>query len=198
MKKVIIAVLLLVIGAVVTTLEISQINHAKQDDRIWVVVTQNDLNAGHQISDKDIILKSIPKDLQTHDYYSDVSALNGKILKMDIGKGIIINTMMVSEQKKHEPELGKAITAIKLQPEEILCWEVVSGDVITLVAVGNENTVFELGEFTVKGVYYQNSNSESKYDDTPVYLLVEGSKDQIKSIIKLRGSGKIEGIKVGS
>lgn len=198
MKKIIIAVILLVTGAVVTTLEISQINYAKQDDRVWVVVTQSDLNAGHQLGDKDVLLKAIPKDMQTQDYFSDALALKGKVLKMDVGKGIIINADMLSEQKRHEPEPGKAITAIKLQPEEILCWEVENGDVITLVAIGNENTVLVLGEFTVKGVYYQNSNSESKYDDTPVYLLVEGSKDQIKAVIKQRGVGKIEGIKVGS
>ncbi len=198
MKKIIASILLLLIGATITTLEISAINHAKEEDFVWIVATQNDLPAGYQINAKDLMLVSIPKALETQYYYSSISELEGMTLNTDVGKGVILSAQMLRNSRKHVPEKGKAITAVKLAPEEILCWQIENGDVINLVAVDVENGLIELGEFTIKGVYYQDSNTESKYENSPVFILVEGKKEQIKSIIKHRGNRKIEGIKVGS
>lgn len=198
MKKIVAAVILLLIGVTITTIEISQINRAKQEDFVWIVAANDNLQAGYEISTKDLDLVSIPKVLVTQYYYSSVSDLDGMILNTDVGKGVILNSQMVRDTRNGEPEKGMAITAVKLAPEEILCWEVENGDVINLVAVDPNNGLIELGAFTIRGVYYQNSNAESKYENSPVFILVEGKKEQIKSIIKHRGNRKIEGIKVGS
>ncbi|HAS72954.1 MAG TPA: hypothetical protein DCS67_02285 [Clostridiales bacterium UBA8960] len=198
MKKTIIAIILLLLGSVITYVEIERIERSKNNDSVSVVVAKNDMKIGDVIQTKDLAMNMIPKDLKTMIYYSDVGELIGKSLRIDLSKDVIINEHMVKGEPFHDPGNGNAITAIKMLPEEILCWEVALGDAVSIISVSQEGNLYEIGQVIVKGVYYQNGNNESKYDNAPVYLLVEGTKEQIKTIIKHRKNGKIEGVKMGS
>lgn len=198
MKKTIVAVILLLLGSFITYFEVDRIERSKGDESVHVVVVKNNLKMGNVINVDDLQLKKIPRDLDTMYYYTNVDDIVGKSVSVDLYKDIILNKQMVSDKQFHDPSIGNAITAIKMLPEEILCWEVSMGDAIVIISVSKEGVVSEIGQVVVKGVYYQNSNQEAKYDNTPIFLLVEGTKEQIKSIIKHRNNGKIEGVKIGS
>jgi len=195
MKKIVIILFLLLCGGLITGFEIKQIKEAQMDARVPLVVLSETLEVGTLLSDSNLEIISIDKALAVENTYHQMADILGKTLAIGLTKGTILSQNMITEQTFFTPAKGHSISAIKLNPEEILCWEVRHGEEVELVHVSLEGVFKRIGKVIVKGNYDQEMMQKNNFSTVPVYVLVEGESAIIETLIQLRHEGRIEVIK---
>lgn len=189
MKKIIIIILLLLCGGLVTGFEINQIQSAQMNVRVPIVVLKETLEVGAILTSENVEIKEIHKEHATENTFSQIGDVVGKTLAIGLAKGTILNNTLITEQTFFTPAKGNSITALKLSPEAILCWEVTSGEVVELVHVNLEGKLRRIGKVVIKGYYDQEM---AQKNNLPAYVLVEGESHIIDDIIRSRDNGRIE------
>lgn len=192
MKKIILILLLGLCGVLITGFEINQIKAAHSDALIPVVVLKETLGVGAIITDENLEIMGIHEDLAVENTYTKASEVVGMTLAIGLPKGTILNKMLITEQTFFTPAKGHSITALKLNPEAIMCWEVTDGEVVELVHVSLEGQLSRIGKVTVKGFYDQALTHRNNLTSQPVFVLVEGDSHIIDDIIRFRDNGRIE------
>lgn len=196
MKKIIIVIALLICGSLITFIEISSIEKAHHIDQISVVMLKHAVEGGQILTEKDLMIKSVDQAIGNDQYTLSLDQVVGLSLIASMPSGTLINTALLSEKVYHRPEAGKAMTSIRLSPEEALCWEISVGETLELVHITEEQTLKYIGMAVVKGLYNQQLTVNDKQDHVPIYLLVEGSKKTVENLLSARGKGRIEVIKL--
>lgn len=187
---------LLLCGALITIVEIKSIAKANQEDQIPVVVLKHPVEAGQILSDKDVYLKKTDYTLGQELYIQDVDQVVGLSLIASMPAGTLINKALLTEKAYLSPEVGNALSSIKLSPEEALCWEISEGESLELVHISEEQILSYIGATVVKGVYTQQLKMNDSQELVPIYLLVEGDKKTIENLVRARGNGRIEVVKL--
>ncbi len=192
MKKIIIIILLLLCGGLITGFEIKQINVAQMDTRVPIVILKETLEVGSVLSTDNLEIINVDEALAVENTFYKVDDVVGKTLAIALTKGTILSTSMITEQTFFTPSKGHALTALKLSPESIMCWEVNNGEVVELVHVSLDGELRHIGKVVVKGYYDQEMVSDSNYTSLPLFILVEGERHIIDEIIRSRDNGRIE------
>ncbi len=193
MKRLITVGAVLLLGLVLTVIEINWIQNEKKMDTVPVVSLARDIEAGSTIKRTDLVIKEIDKSLWSDGYASKLEDVSGKTILISMESHSIITSGSLKENAYGSPESGNAITTIKLAPEEALCWTLATGEYVNVVLVDSALVLRDLGEVTVKGLY-DNYLMDS---DVPVYVLVEGKRKTIENIVSHREAGQMELLKRG-
>lgn len=192
MKRFAVIVILLTCGMLVTVLEVAQIQAARIDQHLPIVILKDDAEIGRILKNEDVEIKLVPTELVPASSFSSISEVVGKTLSIGLPSQTILSGDMIDEENYFMPSKGNSITAIKFNPEEVMCWEVTDGEILEIIHVNLDGLLSKIGAVTVKGYYNQNQSMDN---ESPVYLLVEGKPNIIEAIIKARGDGRIEAIK---
>lgn len=193
MKRLITVGAVLLLGLILTAVEINWIQNEKKMDTVPVVALTRSMEAGSTIKKTDLALKEIDKSLWSEGYTSKLDDALGKTALISMESHSVLTKASLKENAYGSPEKGNAITTIKLAPEEALCWTLSKGEPVNVVLVDSTLVLRDLGEVTVKGLY-DNYLMDS---DVPVYVLVEGSRKTIENIVSHRESGQMELLKRG-
>jgi hypothetical protein len=193
LKRLITVGAVLLLGLVLTVIEVNWIQNEKKNDTQPVVTLTRSIEAGSTIKKSDLTVKEIDKTLWSDGYVSKPEDVTGKTVLIGMESHSIITSGSLKENAYGLPETGNAITAIKLAPEEALCWTLATGEPVNVVLVDSTLVLRDLGEVTVKGLY-DNYLMDS---DVPVYVLVEGKRKTIENIVSHRESGQMELLKRG-
>jgi len=192
MKKIIIIILLLLCGGLITGFEIKQIKAAQMDVSVPIVVLKETLEVGTVLSFENLEIKEIHEALAVEDTVRLIDDVIGKTLAIGLTKGTILSKSMITEQTFLTPAKGHSITALKLNPEAIMCWEVTGGEVVDLIHVSLEGQLRRIGQVIVKGYYDQEMSQKNNFSSVPVFVLIEGKSHVIDEIIRSRDHGRIE------
>lgn len=192
MKKIAVILVLLACGILVTVIEVAQIKAARVDQHLPIVILKENAEIGRLLKTEDVEVKWVPSELVSASSFTNVTEVVGKTLSIGLPKQTILSGEMLDEENYFMPTMGNSITAIKFNPEEVMCWEVRSGEIVEIVHINLNGFLSKLGKVTVKGYYSQNHSMDN---ETPIYLLVEGKPKIIEAIIKARGDGRLEAIK---
>lgn len=193
MKRIITVGAVLLLGLILTIMEINWIQKESKTDTVPVVSLTRSLEAGSTIQKNDVVIMEIDKSSWSEGYVSKLEDVTGKTLLIGLESHSIINNGSLKENAYGSPDSGNAITAIKLAPEEAICWSLSTGESVNVVLVDSTLVLKDLGEVTVKGLY-DNYLLDS---DVPVYVLVEGKRKTIENIVSHRESGQMELLKRG-
>ncbi len=193
MKRLITVGAVLLLGLILTVMEINWIQNEKKMDTVPVVALTKSVEAGSTIKRTDLAIKEIDKSLWSEGYVSKLEDVAGKTLLVGMEGHSVVTKGSLKENAYASPESGNALTTIKLAPEEALCWTLSTGEPVNVVLVDSMLVLRDLGEVTVKGLY-DNYLMDS---DVPVYVLVEGSRKTIENIVTHRESGQMELLKRG-
>lgn len=192
MKKIIIIVLLLLCGGLITGFEIKQINEAQMETHVPIVILKETLEVGSILSNENLEILNIDEALAAENTFCQIDEVEGKTLAITLTKGTILSSSMITEQTFFTPSKGHALTALKLSPEAVMCWEVMSGEEVELVHVSLEGQLGHIGKVVVKGYYDQEMVQKSNFTSLPIFILVEGERHIIDEVIRLRDNGRIE------
>lgn len=192
MKKFAVIMVLLTCGMLVTVFEVAQIKAARVDEHLPIVILKDDAEIGRILKNEDVEIKLVPTKLVPTSSFSNISEVVGKTLSIGLPSQTILSGEMIDEENYFMPSNGNSITAIKFNPEEVMCWEVTDGEILEIVHVNLDGFLSKIGDVTVKGYYNQNQSIDN---ESPIYLLVEGKPKIIEAIIKARGDGRLEAIK---
>ena len=192
MKKFAVIMVLLTCGMLVTVFEVAQIKAARVDEHLPIVILKDDAEIGRILKNEDVEIKLVPTKLVPTSSFSNISEVVGKTLSIGLPSQTILSGEMIDEENYFMPSIGNSITAIKFNPEEVMCWEVTDGEILEIVHVNLDGFLSKIGDVTVKGYYNQNQSIDN---ESPIYLLVEGKPKIIEAIIKARGDGRLEAIK---
>lgn len=192
MKKFAVIMVLLTCGMLVTVFEVAQIKAARVDEHLPIVILKDDAEIGRILKNEDVEIKLVPTKLVPTSSFSNISEVVGKTLSIGLPSQTILSGEMIDEENYFMPSKGNSITAIKFNPEEVMCWEVTDGEILEIVHVNLDGFLSKIGDVTVKGYYNQNQSIDN---ESPIYLLVEGKPKIIEAIIKARGDGRLEAIK---
>lgn len=192
MKKIVIIILLLLCGGLITGFEIKQINAAQLTAQVPIVILKETLEVGAVLNAQNVEIKEIDRDLADENTYCEIGDVVGKTLAINLPKGTILNKMLITEQTFFTPAKGHSITALKLSPEAIMCWEVTNGESVELVHVSLEGELRRIGEVVIKGYYDQEMLQKNSLSNLPAFVLVEGESSIIDEIIRSRDNGRIE------
>lgn len=201
MKHILIIISLIIGSLVLTGYEVNQINHAKQEDKIDVFVTSHALTAGTMIEEKDIDSIKIDHSLMSEHLISDKSALIGMTIKVDLPEKTILNRAFFTERTQYEPSPENALTTLKLNAEEAMCWRIEKGEQVSLMYIDLNFEGLLLGEIIIKGVFYENmvERQDPGKNETallPSFVVIEGKSSVIDKVVELRGNGRFEIVKI--
>ncbi len=197
MKKILIVVLLFLCGGLLTFVEMKHINNQKMDYTTNVVALKHDLAEGIEIKEDDLQIVSIPNAIYNKNYFQNKNEIIGNTLAIALNESSLINKNMLLEKSYYLPSKGNAMTSLRLTPEEMLCWEIEIGENVHIVHVALEGVLSILGQVTIKGIYDQNLDQNVNIKNMmPTFILIEGKKNIIETIISKRGVGRLEVIKM--
>ncbi len=201
MKHILIIISLIIGSLVLTGYEVNQINHAKQEDKIDVFVTSHALTAGTMIEEKDIDSIKIDHSLMSEHLITDKSALIGMTIKVDLPEKTILNRAFFTERTQYEPSPENALTTLKLNAEEAMCWRIEKGEQVSLMYIDLNFEGLLLGEIIIKGVFYENmvERQDTGKNETallPSFVVIEGKSSVIDKVVELRGNGRFEIVKI--
>lgn len=201
MKHILIIISLIIGSLVLTGYEVNQINHAKQEDKIDVFVTSHALTAGTMIEEKDIDSIKIDHSLMSEHLITDKSALIGMTIKVDLPEKTILNRAFFTERTQYEPSPENALTTLKLNAEEAMCWRIEKGEQVSLMYIDLNFEGLLLGEIIIKGVFYENmvERQDPGKNETallPSFVVIEGKSSVIDKVVELRGNGRFEIVKI--
>lgn len=201
MKHILIIISLIIGSLVLTGYEVNQINHAKQEDKIDVFVTSHALTAGTMIEEKDIDSIKIDHSLMSEHLITDKSALIGMTIKVDLPEKTILNRAFFTERTQYEPSPENALTTLKLNAEEAMCWRIEKGEQVSLMYIDLNFEGLLLGEIIIKGVFYENmvERQDPGKNETallPSFVIIEGKSSVIDKVVELRGNGRFEIVKI--
>lgn len=201
MKHILIIISLIIGSLVLTGYEVNQINHAKQEDKIDVFVTSHALTAGTLIEEKDIDSIKIDHSLMSEHLITDKSALIGMTIKVDLPEKTILNRAFFTERTQYEPSPENALTTLKLNAEEAMCWRIEKGEQVSLMYIDLNFEGLLLGEIIIKGVFYENmvERQDTGKNETallPSFVVIEGKSSVIDKVVELRGNGRFEIVKI--
>lgn len=195
MKKIALIIGLLLCSFIITGLEINKINAAKDLKQTQIVILNRDLKAGEVITSSDLSVVKMPSDLTGDSNFYDKFEIEGNTLALDMPANTVLVKEMIIEHAFFVPESGNGITAIKLNPEEAMCWAVNTGESVIVHFVDLKGEVFEIGEVFVKGNFDQSLSQNTNHTSVPVFLLIEGKYEIVQKIIASRNLGRIEIVK---
>lgn len=201
MKHILIIVCLIIGSLVLTGYEVNQINLAKQDEKVDVFVTAHVLTAGTQIEEKDIDSIKMDKALMNEHMIIDKAAIIGMTIKLDLPEKTLLNQAFFTEKTHYEPSPEHAMTTLKLNAEEAMCWRLEKGERVSLMYIDLNFEGLLLGEIIVKGIF--NENMVERHDEDknetgllPSYVVIEGKSTVINKVVELRGNGRFELVKI--
>jgi len=192
MKKYAVIFALLISGILITLLEVRSIQSAREDQHLQTVVLTNAVEVGQELKLEDLTLQKVPQDLVPLRAYDDVSEVIGKTISIGMPGKTIITMDLLDENRYFMPSKGQSITAIRFNPEEVMCWEVNNGEAVEIIHIDTQGNLKALGNVIVKEFYDQNQSTELAI---PTYMLVEGKSSVIEGIIRARGNGRLEAVK---
>lgn len=190
-KKIIAIVALMMISFLLTGYQINQINMAKEDVWVSVVILKADLEVGMRIEQSHLTMGLIHKDQMIKGTFNEKESIVGQTLIVNMPKNTVISKDMLKEQTYHAPEKGHSITTIKLTPDASLCWQFLDGEWVEVLSVNLEGMITTLGKVKIKEVFDQNVEQVG----VPVYVIVEGAHRVVEKIVSHRASERLEFIK---
>lgn len=204
MKQILMIVCLIIGSLVLTGYEVNQINLAKQEEKVDVFVSSHALTSGSQIEEKDIVTIQVDKSLMSEHLITDKTALLGLTVKVDLPEKTLLNQAFFTERTHYEPSPEHAITTLKLNAEEAMCWRLEKGEQVSLIYVDLNFKDLILGEITIKGIFNENMVERHDMDKggisetglLPSFVVIEGKTSVINNVIALRGNGRFELVKI--
>lgn len=191
MRKLFLVAAVLLVGLLLTAMEVKWIQNEKNTELIQVVGVINPLDAGEILERGNLTMYELLLN-QYHDgYYRDYESVVGKTALVDFTEKTLIYDGILKEEAYDVPRPGNSLTALKLDPESALCWSLDIGEPILAVYVGDDGGYNQLGNVTVKGLF----DNYMESDGVPTFVLVEGQNKTVENIIRYRSLGRIELIK---
>ncbi len=115
----------------------------------------------------------------------------GKVALVDLSKGTLAMSSYFEMPVQSDVPKGYAKTAIKLLPEEAICFTSDLESDVDVYFVSDGGSVEVLGEVVVKQFYDQKIET----DDLLMYVVVVGKKSVVTDIVQKRALGRIELVK---
>ena len=191
MKRWIITILIICLGIALTYIEVTAIRREKNAHLEEVVVARHSLERGHVLTEGDLkVVKTSGLDKGSK-FTNSISSVVGKVIEHGLSADMVIYEDWLS-QGENLLKKGRALTTLKMSPEEALCWQVKNGEHYEIGYV-YETTYETIGPVQIVSVHDQQMGQS----DVPLYLLIEGSLNDVQKIIKYRNLGRYELIKVG-
>lgn len=195
MRKIILLAALVACGVFLTWIEINAINGAQDFDMKEVVTFNRDIKSGSRLELEDFIMTAIPSQLYNSAYFEDPLMLVDQVLKIDVSKAMIPTSGMLLKNAYYSPDEGKAITTLKLSPEEMMCGIIENGEIVTIMSVDEQQQLITLGEVSIKSVLSQSLEPVSATNAIPAYLVIQGPENVVENIINLRNINRMEVIR---
>lgn len=195
MRKIILLAALVACGVFLTWIEINAINGAQDVDMKEVVTFNRDIKSGSRLELEDFIMTAIPSQLYNSAYFEDPLMLVDQVLKIDVSKAMIPTSGMLLKNAYYSPDEGKAITTLKLSPEEMMCGIIENGEIVTIMSVDEQQQLITLGEVSIKSVLSQSLEPVSATNAIPAYLVIQGPENVVENIINLRNINRMEVIR---
>ncbi len=192
MKRIAIVIGFILLGVLITGLEVNAIQEAKAASYVDVTAVKADTKAGTLLEERHLMKVAVLEETLSKDYYQNTASVIGKRLVDDVGQKTILTAAMLTHFEKEAVLEEGALTSIKLLPESALCWDLKIGDEVEVVAKNLDGPgIVPLGKVTVKGIY----DHLLEDDAVPTYLLVRGEDAVIGAIIGHKKDGQLEIIK---
>lgn len=190
MKKILMAISILILSFLITFYQINKIKIETLQIFEQVVLINKNLKAGMVIKESDLEYGKINKLWHSTNYYTQKEALIGKTILIDYGKNGILSSQLVADtvDEKMLTDRKNAMTALKLLPEEALCWSVAKGDYVNIFHIDSLYEINLMGNALIKAVYDGQLDNQT----IPAYILIEADSETILNIIKFRESGRFE------
>lgn len=183
MKRYVVAVALMVISIALSLMHGSK---GEAVAKVPVRFAMRDIPMGESITEEQIRWKAIDPDLLPPD--SDWNVEEGYVAAHPIAANTIIHRGLLRRAEEDVPKQGYARTALRLTPEQALCWKLRLDEEIDLLFVDEEGKLSPIGKATVKGWFDQ----QMKESESSTYLLIEAKESIALEIIKKRDLGRIE------
>lgn len=196
MKKTGLLIALVIASILMTFYQIQYIEKEALQASTEVYMMKEDRVAGHIIETTDLVLGSIYEKWASDDYITDMNQVVGKTLDADVKKNTVVTSRLLRENQSEllTSKTNQAITALKLLPEEALCWEVNPNEWVSLYFISGEGQLESMGQVYIKEAY-DDYNQPVKEKGYTTYLLIEGDKSIIEGIIQNREKGRFEIVK---
>ena len=191
MKKIVTVAAVLLMGLLLTAMEVSWIQNEKNREMVGVIGVIKPVQAGEILESGNLKEYELPKNHFHDGYYQSLDAVAGKTVMIDLAEKTLIFEGLLRESAYNVPLDGNGMTALKLEPESALCWTLDIGESVQVVQAGDDGSYKDLGTVLVKGLF----DNYMEAHNVPAYVLVEGEIQIISKIIQLRETGRIELIK---
>lgn len=178
---------ILLLGVFLTAFEVSALQKAKSSDLVSVVVARETIEVGVVIEDRHLMMAEIPETLWQPHYFAQKESLIGSKAKERLFKKDIVSAQRLAGSDETTLKKGQAMTSLKLLPEEALCFTLETGDSVGVYLVG-EGMDAMIGSVTIRAIYDHYLGE----GPVPVFVLVEGPRSLISTIIRERRRGQIE------
>lgn len=193
MKKIILAITLIVLSLTVTKLQINTINEKTLQLYEEVYLFSKDIPENTILKKEHLTLGKINSQWWSDDYIKESSDIIGRVVHKDAIQNSIVLKSDIQEKKpilSVEKE-GYSLTTLKLKPEEALCWVMQVGDALSLYWVSEGHEKMALGKIIVRNMYTDRLE-EKELNEMAIYMMVEGDQKVIEKIIQFRNQGRFE------
>lgn len=193
MKKIILAITLIVLSLTVTKLQINTINEKTLQLYEEVYLFSKDIPENTILKKEHLTLGKINSQWWSDDYIKESSDIIGKVVHKDAIQNSVVLKSDIQEKKpilSVEKE-GYSLTTLKLKPEEALCWVMQVGDALSLYWVSEGHEKMALGKIIVRNMYTDRLE-EKELNEMAIYMMVEGDQKVIEKIIQFRNQGRFE------
>jgi len=192
-KKIILAITLIVLSLTVTKLQINTINEKTLQLYEEVYLFSKDIPENTILKKEHLTLGKINSQWWSDDYIKESSDIIGRVVHKDAIQNSIVLKSDIQEKKpilSVEKE-GYSLTTLKLKPEEALCWVMQVGDALSLYWVSEGHEKMALGKIIVRNMYTDRLE-EKELNEMAIYMMVEGDQKVIEKIIQFRNQGRFE------
>jgi hypothetical protein len=192
-KKIILAITLIVLSLTVTKLQINTINEKTLQLYEEVYLFSKDIPENTILKKEHLTLGKINSQWWSDDYIKESSDIIGKVVHKDAIQNSVVLKSDIQEKKpilSVEKE-GYSLTTLKLKPEEALCWVMQVGDALSLYWVSEGHEKMALGKIIVRNMYTDRLE-EKELNEMAIYMMVEGDQKVIEKIIQFRNQGRFE------
>lgn len=198
MKKIFITIILLIFTvAGMLIVEISIVNgNIERVEYCDILVLEENIAKNDIIEKEDVKFQKILMGNFDDNYVTDMDEVVGKYYLSDQSENFPLDKNFVSDiNTLLSPKDGNLITALKLNPDEALCWQLSPDEEINVMYIDNEiegkTRIFS--KIYVIDVLDSNLSNESNDQSLlPLYIIIEGSEKNIKDIISWKDKGRFE------
>lgn len=186
MKRYIAAVALMILSIAIGLVQGSR---TEKNPGIPVLVASRGFEAGEAITEDRLEWRQITPDSSPEGAIREWS--EGYVAAYPIAANSIMHVGLVRRAEDDVPERGHARTALRLTPDQALCWKLQRNEAVDVVFVDEGNRLSSIGKAVVVGWFDQ----QMKENENGTFLLLEAPEATVFEIVQKRDLGRIEIVK---